>query len=201
MRPEFRYSDLGNLNKQNVEKYYDGIAGNDAGWITSEGIQVKNCYTSKEIEGSIIWMYASRHPTVSPRAICRHVSDASMTIGSTQVFPLLKRFECLLQAQPCCRAEGSFSCIRPWQRTGGMILIMSVLQEMWEGRVAVDSVLDMKILFDRIPLGKNVCFNDNEWSRAAGLWLFLYSYSHGAGGKTGKILAEQFRMTFSRSSW
>ena len=38
-----------------------------------------------------------------------------------------------------------------------------VLADVGNAGVAIDSVEDMKVLFDGIPLKKNECINDNEW--------------------------------------
>ncbi|MDY0097776.1 MAG: methylmalonyl-CoA mutase [Bacteroidales bacterium] len=154
MRPEFRYSDLGNLNKQNVEKYYDGIAGNDAGWITSEGIQVKNCYTSKEIEGFNHLEYAAGIPPYLHGPYAGMYPMHPWTIRQYAGFSTAEESNAFYRRNLAAGQKGLSVAFDLATHRGYDSDHERVAGDVGKAGVAVDSVLDMKILFDRIPLGK-----------------------------------------------
>lgn len=154
MRPEFRYSDLGNLNKQNVEKYYDGIAGNDAGWITSEGIQVKNCYTSKEIEGFNHLEYAAGIPPYLHGPYAGMYPMHPWTIRQYAGFSTAEESNAFYRRNLAAGQKGLSVAFDLATHRGYDSDHERVVGDVGKAGVAVDSVLDMKILFDRIPLGK-----------------------------------------------
>lgn len=154
MRPEFRYSDLGNLNKQNVEKYYDGIAGNDAGWITSEGIQVKNCYTSKEIEGFNHLEYAAGIPPYLHGPYAGMYPMHPWTIRQYAGFSTAEESNAFYRRNLAAGQKGLSVAFDLATHRGYDSDHERVAGDVGKAGVAVDSVLDMKILFDRIPLGQ-----------------------------------------------
>ena len=66
--------------------------------------------------------------------------------------------------------------------------------------VAINSVEDMKMLFDQIPLGRNVRFHDHEWRGAAHHGI-LYCGGGGARRSAPLHLRAPYKMTYSRSLW
>ncbi len=154
MRPKFRYIDLGNLNKEKAGICHDRITGDDVCWITPEGIKVKNCYTSKDIEGFNHLEYAAGIPPYLHGPYAGMYPMRPWTVRQYAGFSTAEESNAFYRRNLAAGQKGlSVAFDLPTHR-GYDSDHERVAGDVGKAGVAVDSVLDMKILFDRIPLGK-----------------------------------------------
>lgn len=154
MRPKFRYSDLGNLNKEKAGICHDRITGDDVCWMTPEGIKVKNCYTSKDIEEFNHLEYAAGIPPYLHGPYAGMYPMRPWTVRQYAGFSTAEESNAFYRRNLAAGQKGlSVAFDLPTHR-GYDSDHERVAGDVGKAGVAVDSVLDMKILFDRIPLGK-----------------------------------------------
>ena len=146
MRPKFRYSDLGNLNKEKAGICHDRITGDDVCWITPEGIKVKNCYTSKDIEGFNHLEYAAGIPPYLHGPYAGMYPMRPWTVRQYAGFSTAEESNAFYRRNLAAGQKGlSVAFDLPTHR-GYDSDHERVAGDVGKAGVAVDSVLDMKIL-------------------------------------------------------
>ncbi len=92
--------------------------------------------------------------TLFARALCKHVYHEALDHPTVRRIFYGKRLQRLLQAKPCVRSARIVGGIRSRHTPGYDSDHPRVAGDVGKAGVAIDSVLDMKILFDEIPLDK-----------------------------------------------
>ena len=131
---------------------------------------------------------------VSARTVLHHVRDAAVDHPAVRRIFDGGRVERLLPAQSRGGPKGLSVAFDLATHRGYDSDNARVSGDVGKAGVAIDSVEDMKILFDQIPLGSDVGFNDDEWRGAADSGVL-----HCRGGRAGgglKTRAAPFRTTF-----
>jgi methylmalonyl-CoA mutase len=155
MRPGFKYSDLGSLaisEKRNLDR---GNSSNvKADWITSEQIPVKSVYDSLDLNEMEHLNYAAGIPPflrgpysgmyiMSPWTIRQYAGFSTAEDSNAFYLRNLEAGQTGLSIAFDLATHRGYDSDH--ERVSG---------DVGKAGVAVDSILDMKILFDRIPLNK-----------------------------------------------
>lgn len=153
MRPEFRYDDLDRIlynGKHFARRKNEGKSGKE--WLTPEMIPVKNCYTSEDIKDLEHLDYAAGMPPFLRGPYAGMYTMVPWTIRQYAGFSTAEESNafyrrCLAAGQKGLSVAFDLATHRGYdsdhERVAG---------DVGKAGVAVDSVLDMKILFDQIPL-------------------------------------------------
>ena len=140
--------------RQLAERELKGRSPDELVRETPEGIAVKPLYTAEDLEGleHMGTMPGSAPYVRGPRRPC--IPAAPGRCANTPDFRRLK-IERLLSQEPRGRADGPFPSPSTSPRIAVTIRITNAsVGDVGKAGVAIDSVEDMKILFDGIPLDK-----------------------------------------------
>jgi len=154
MRPEFKYSNLFNDVDQSVtsDGKKNGIA--PVPWMTPEKIPVKNVYSQADIVGMEHLDYAAGLPPFLGGPYPGMYPVKPWTIRQYAGFSTAEESNAFYRRNLAAGQKGlSVAFDLPTHR-GYDSDHERVRGDVGKAGVAVDSVLDMKILFDRIPLDK-----------------------------------------------
>jgi methylmalonyl-CoA mutase len=152
MRPGFKYSDLSSKDFQGVD-IHDLVEGTGP-WITPEQISVKKYYEKADLEGLEHLDYAAGLPPFLRGPYSGMYVTHPWTIRQYAGFSTAEESNAFFRRNLAAGQKGlSVAFDLPTHR-GYDSDHERVAGDVGKAGVAVDSVLDMKILFDRIPLNK-----------------------------------------------
>jgi methylmalonyl-CoA mutase len=152
MRPKFKYSDLSSQNFQQVDihKFVEGIEP----WMTPEKIPVRSVYEKSDLDGMEHLDYAAGLPPFLRGPYSGMYVLQPWTIRQYAGFSTAEESNAFYRRNLAAGQKGlSIAFDLPTHR-GYDSDHERVAGDVGKAGVAVDSVLDMKILFDRIPLNK-----------------------------------------------
>jgi methylmalonyl-CoA mutase len=155
MRPKFKYEDLSsrNLGKDSkTAKEGDAISADV--WMTSEGIPVKKVYTSDDLKGMEHLGYAAGLPPFLRGPYSGMYTMMPWTIRQYAGFSTAEDSNALYRRNLAAGQKGLSVAFDLATHRGYDSDHERVVGDVGKAGVAVDSILDMKILFDQIPLNK-----------------------------------------------
>ncbi len=154
MRPKFRYNDLFNHQLQRSGFQETGTKPDPEPWMTPEMIGVKNFYTKADLEGMEHLDYAAGLPPFLGGPYSGMYPMRPWTIRQYAGFSTAEESNAFYRRNLAAGQKGlSVAFDLPTHR-GYDSDHERVRGDVGKAGVAVDSILDMKILFDRIPLNK-----------------------------------------------
>ncbi len=162
--------------KKQASSELDGGASSSIHWKTAEGIEIKPLYTSEDLENfGYKETLSGFHPfTRGPRSTM--YSGRPWTIRQYAGFSTAEESNAFYRKNLANGQEGLSVAFDLATHRGYDSDHERVVGDVGKAGVAIDSVEDMKILFDQIPFRSNVCFNDNEW-RSSSYNGFIYCCS------------------------
>jgi methylmalonyl-CoA mutase len=151
MRPEFTYKDLGfqKDGKASVVK-----TSQQAEWHTPEGIPVKSLYTGDDLRGMEHLNYAAGLPPFLRGPYSGMYTMLPWTIRQYAGFSTAEDSNAFYRRNLAAGQKGLSVAFDLATHRGYDSDHERVVGDVGKAGVAVDSVLDMKILFDQIPLNK-----------------------------------------------
>jgi methylmalonyl-CoA mutase len=156
MRPKFRYSDLGyaSFPKSDFRKWERDNNIIDKDWMTAERIPVKGAYGKEDLEGMEHLDYAAGIPPFLRGPYSGMYATHPWTIRQYAGFSTAEESNAFYRRNLVAGQKGlSVAFDLPTHR-GYDSDHERVAGDVGKAGVAIDSVLDMKILFDQIPLNK-----------------------------------------------
>ena len=154
MRPKFRYNDLFDHQLQRSGSQETGTKPDPEPWMTPEMIGVKNFYTKADLEGMEHLDYAAGLPPFLGGPYSGMYPMRPWTIRQYAGFSTAEESNAFYRRNLAAGQKGlSVAFDLPTHR-GYDSDHERVRGDVGKAGVAVDSILDMKILFDRIPLNK-----------------------------------------------
>jgi len=155
MRTKFKYSDLRafspsveDLNKWEKEK------GINKDWITNENIPVKSVYTVKDLEGMEHLGYAAGLPPFLSGPYAGMYTMMPWTIRQYAGFSTAEESNAFYRRNLAAGQTGLSVAFDLATHRGYDSDHERVTGDVGKAGVAIDSILDMKILFDQIPLNR-----------------------------------------------
>src|ERR1035437_5129480 len=155
MRPKFRYSDLKNLpvtekdpsvwEKDNELKKY---------WVTPERIPIKSVYTKEDLAGMEHLNYAAGLPPFLHGPYSGMYAMLHWTIRQYAGFSTAEESNAFYRRNLAAGQKGLSVAFDLATHRGYDSDHERVTGDVGKAGVAVDSILDMKLLFDQIPLNK-----------------------------------------------
>src|ERR1035437_2209764 len=155
MRPKFRYSDLKNLpvtekdpsvwEKDNELKKY---------WVTPERIPIKSVYTKEDLAGMEHLNYAAGLPPFLHGPYSGMYAMLPWTIRQYAGFSTAEESNAFYRRNLAAGQKGLSVAFDLATHRGYDSDHERVTGDVGKAGVAIDSILDMKILFDQIPLGQ-----------------------------------------------
>ena len=155
MRPEFKYSDLKNLSftkKDPLE--WEKEKGLKKDWITPERIPIKSVYTKKDLEDMEHLNYAAGLPPFLHGPYSGMYTMLPWTIRQYAGFSTAEESNAFYRRNLAAGQKGLSVAFDLATHRGYDSDHERVAGDVGKAGVAVDSVLDMKLLFDQIPLNK-----------------------------------------------
>jgi methylmalonyl-CoA mutase len=155
MRPEFRYSDLRTLpvtdkvfgdweKKNNFKK----------DWVTPERIPIKSVYTKEDLDGMEHLKYAAGLPPFLHGPYSGMYAMKPWTIRQYAGFSTAEESNAFYRRNLAAGQKGLSVAFDLATHRGYDSDHERVAGDVGKAGVAVDSILDMKLLFDQIPLNK-----------------------------------------------
>lgn len=151
MRPKFKYEDLQKLSAA------DGKSRNKLKideWMTPERIPVRNAYTRDDLEGIEHLNYAAGIPPYLRGPYSAMYAITPWTIRQYAGFSTAEESNAFYRRNLAAGQKGLSVAFDLATHRGYDSDHERVTGDVGKAGVAIDSVLDMKILFDRIPLNK-----------------------------------------------
>jgi methylmalonyl-CoA mutase len=155
MRPKFRYSDLNSLSftKKDVSAC-DKEINHKKDWITPERIPIKSVYTKEDLAGMEHLDYAAGLPPFLRGPYSGMYAMMPWTIRQYAGFSTAEESNAFYRRNLAAGQKGLSVAFDLATHRGYDSDHERVTGDVGKAGVAVDSVLDMKMLFDRIPLDK-----------------------------------------------
>ena len=152
MRPGFKYNDLSsrNFRKGNLH----GLVPETEPWITPEKIPVRNFYEKSDLEGMEHLDYAAGIPPFLGGPYSGMYVTQPWTIRQYAGFSTAEESNAFYRRNLASGQKGLSVAFDLATHRGYDSDHERVMGDVGKAGVAVDSVLDMKILFDQIPLNK-----------------------------------------------
>ena len=152
MRPQFKDSDLssGKLIKEDLH----GLIPDAEPWITPEKIKVRNCYEKSDLEGMEHLGYAAGLPPFLGGPYSGMYVTQPWTIRQYAGFSTAEESNAFYRRNLAAGQKGLSVAFDLATHRGYDSDHVRVMGDVGKAGVAVDSILDMKILFDQIPLNK-----------------------------------------------
>ena len=155
MRPKFTYKDLVTLPlNKNGEDAGHKPAEADHDWITPERIPIKGIYTRKDLEGMEHLHYAAGLPPFLHGPYSGMYAMLPWTIRQYAGFSTAEESNAFYRRNLAAGQKGLSVAFDLATHRGYDSDHERVTGDVGKAGVAVDSILDMKILFDQIPLNK-----------------------------------------------
>lgn len=155
MRPEFKYSDLKNLPSGKSafsEKEKAEEIKND--WITPERIPIRSVYTKEDLAGMEHLNYAAGIPPFLRGPYSGMYAMLPWTIRQYAGFSTAEESNAFYRRNLAAGQKGLSVAFDLATHRGYDSDHERVTGDVGKAGVAVDSILDMKLLFDQIPLDK-----------------------------------------------
>jgi methylmalonyl-CoA mutase len=155
MRPKFRYSDL--IELPAVKKnYYEWEKENGIkhDWLTPEMIPIKSVYTKEDLAGMEHLNYAAGLPPFLRGPYSGMYAMLPWTIRQYAGFSTAEESNAFYRRNLAAGQKGLSVAFDLATHRGYDSDHERVAGDVGKAGVAVDSILDMKLLFDRIPLNK-----------------------------------------------
>ncbi|MCD4770234.1 MAG: methylmalonyl-CoA mutase, partial [Bacteroidales bacterium] len=155
MRPSFSKEDIQKIGvKPKGGAFQERIEGLEKDWLTSEQIPVKGIYTKKDLEGMEHLRYAAGIPPFLHGPYSAMYSMRPWTIRQYAGFSTAEESNAFYRRNLAAGQKGLSVVFDLATHRGYDSDHPRVVGDIGKAGVAVDSVLDMKILFDQIPLNK-----------------------------------------------
>ncbi|MDP4221844.1 MAG: methylmalonyl-CoA mutase [Bacteroidota bacterium] len=154
MRPKFSHNDLSSKQLHNVGFGDPAGHGDEEAWITPEKIPVKRYYRKSDIEGIGHLYYAAGIPPFLRGPYSAMYAVHPWTIRQYAGFSTAEESNAFYRKNLAAGQKGLSVAFDLATHRGYDSDHERVAGDVGKAGVAVDSVLDMKILFDRIPLSK-----------------------------------------------
>ncbi len=151
MRPEFKYSDLTESKMQSDDKRGRRVT---EPWMTAEKIPVKSYYTRSDLEGMEHLDFAAGLPPFLGGPYPGMYPMQPWTIRQYAGFSTAEESNAFYRRNLAAGQKGLSVAFDLATHRGYDSDHERVTGDVGKAGVAVDSILDMKILFDRIPLNK-----------------------------------------------
>ena len=154
MKPQFKYNDLNNF--LNSEKKFSESLDNRSveEWMTPERIPVKTRYSKDDLKGMEHLDYAAGIPPFLRGPYSGMYSMAPWTIRQYAGFSTAEDSNAFYRRNLAAGQKGLSVAFDLATHRGYDSDHERVVGDVGKAGVAVDSILDMKILFDQIPLDK-----------------------------------------------
>jgi methylmalonyl-CoA mutase len=155
MRPKFKYNDLFALTTQKaVDGKKEDEKSSGAAWITPEQIALKNIYTREDTEMMEHLNYAAGLPPFLRGPYSGMYPMKPWTIRQYAGFSTAEESNAFYRRNLRAGQKGLSVAFDLATHRGYDSDHERVMADVGKAGVAVDSILDMKILFDQIPLDK-----------------------------------------------
>jgi len=155
MRPNFRYADLKSLELyKNDSRKIDRGDKPESEWITPEGIPVKSFYTQDDLSGMEHLDFAAGIPPFLRGPYPGMYTMMPWTIRQYAGFSTAEDSNAFYRRNLAAGQKGLSVAFDLATHRGYDSDHERVAGDVGKAGVAVDSILDMKILFDQIPLSK-----------------------------------------------
>jgi methylmalonyl-CoA mutase len=154
MRPEFKYKDLQGLKLLPHRSYHDDNDLKGDRWLTSELIPVKPLYTPDDLKGMEHLDYAAGLPPYLRGPYSGMYTMLPWTIRQYAGFSTAEDSNAFYRRNLAAGQKGLSVAFDLATHRGYDSDHERVVGDVGKAGVAVDSILDMKILFDQIPLNK-----------------------------------------------
>jgi methylmalonyl-CoA mutase len=155
MRPKFRYSDLNTLPAAKKDfREWEKVNNLKKGWLTPEGIPVKSVYTKADLEGMEHLEYAAGLPPFLRGPYSGMYAMLPWTIRQYAGFSTAEESNAFYRSNLAAGQTGLSVAFDLATHRGYDSDHERVAGDVGNAGVAVDSILDMKLLFDQIPLNK-----------------------------------------------
>ena len=154
MRPKFKYSDLVNHKLQTAPILKGEEQGTSELWLTPEKIPVKNVFTEADLQGIEHLDYAAGLPPFLGGPYPGMYPMRPWTIRQYAGFSTAEESNAFYRRNLAAGQKGLSIAFDLATHRGYDSDHERVTGDVGKAGVAVDSILDMKILFDRIPLDK-----------------------------------------------
>jgi methylmalonyl-CoA mutase len=149
MRPEFKYEDLKDFSSGS-----NGGAVNAEEWLTPEMIPVKSIYTKEDLKGMEHLDYAAGIPPYLRGPYSGMYGMMPWTIRQYAGFSTAEESNAFYRRNLAAGQKGLSVAFDLATHRGYDSDHERVTGDVGKAGVAIDSVLDMKLLFDRIPLNR-----------------------------------------------
>ncbi len=155
MRPKFRYSDLSSLSLTKKD-FHEWEKENNLkkDWETPEGIPLKSVYTKDDLDGMEHLNYAAGLPPFLRGPYSGMYSMLPWTIRQYAGFSTAEESNAFYSRNLAAGQTGLSVAFDLATHRGYDSDHVRVTGDVGKTGVAIDSVLDMKLLFDQIPLNK-----------------------------------------------
>jgi methylmalonyl-CoA mutase len=155
MRPKFRYNDLNTLKVANTSAdIWEKENGVSRDWITPERIPIKSVYTREDLNGMEHLHYAAGLPPFLHGPYSGMYAMLPWTIRQYAGFSTAEESNAFYRRNLAAGQKGLSVAFDLATHRGYDSDHERVAGDVGKAGVAVDSILDMKILFDKIPLDK-----------------------------------------------
>ncbi len=153
MRPKFRYGDLNSLRTRDSDSRQEPDAPGELS-ESPEGIRIKSFYTSSDIKGMEHLSYAAGLPPFLGGPYSGMYAMMPWTIRQYAGFSTAEESNAFYRRNLAAGQKGLSVAFDLATHRGYDSDHERVAGDVGKAGVAVDSVLDMKLLFDKIPLGE-----------------------------------------------
>jgi methylmalonyl-CoA mutase len=155
MRPKFKYNDLNTLPgiKKGIREW-EGENNLKKDWMTTEGIPIKSVYTKEDLAGMEHLNYAAGVPPFLRGPYSCMYTMLPWTIRQYAGFSTAEESNAFYRRNLAAGQKGLSVAFDLATHRGYDSDHERVIGDIGKAGVAIDSVLDMKLLFDQIPLNK-----------------------------------------------
>ena len=154
MKPNFTYSDLNKLSESGINFPVAGKNIIKDEWLTAEKIPVKSVYSADDLKGMEHLNYAAGIPPFLRGPYSGMYSMLPWTIRQYAGFSTAEDSNAFYRRNLAAGQKGLSVAFDLATHRGYDSDHERVMGDVGKAGVAVDSILDMKILFDQIPLNK-----------------------------------------------
>jgi methylmalonyl-CoA mutase len=155
MRPKFRYSDIDSLSSKKINiGEWEKKHNLERSWVTSERIPVKSAYTRDDLAGMEHLRYAAGLPPYLHGPYSGMYAMKPWTIRQYAGFSTAEESNAFYRRNLAAGQKGLSVAFDLATHRGYDSDHERVAGDVGKAGVAIDSVLDMKLLFDQIPLNK-----------------------------------------------
>jgi methylmalonyl-CoA mutase len=155
MRPKFTYNDLKNIHVDEKDlQQWEKSQNINKDWITAERIPIKSVYTKNDLEGLEHLHYAAGLPPFLHGPYSGMYAMLPWTIRQYAGFSTAEESNAFYRRNLAAGQKGLSVAFDLATHRGYDSDHERVTGDVGKAGVAVDSILDMKLLFDQIPLNK-----------------------------------------------